>query len=54
MESIGIIQYKWDCGIYDLKAMVRLVEDKVINKDQFFDITRYSFNGVVDLMSQLS
>ena len=51
MESIGIIQYKWDCGIYDIKAMIKLVEEGVINKDQFFDITRHNFNGVMDLIS---
>lgn len=48
MESKSIIEYKWKSGVYDLKYMVQLVRNGVINKDQFFYITRYNFDGVVE------
>lgn len=48
MESTGIIQYKWKVGVYDLKDMVKMVKDGVINKYDFFNITRYYFDSVVE------
>ena len=48
MESKDTIQYKWQSGVYDLKNMVQLVKNGIINKDQFFYITRYNFNGVIE------
>ena len=48
MESVSVIQYKWKVGVYDLKDMIKMVKDGIINKDEFFDITRYNFDGVTD------
>ena len=47
MESENIIQYKWKCGIYQLKDMVELVRNQTINQEIFFDITRFNFDGIV-------
>lgn len=48
MESTGIIQYKWKVGVYDLKDMVKMVKDGIISKYDFFNITRYHFDSVVE------
>ena len=48
MESVSVIQYKWKVGVYDLKDMIKMVKDGIIDKDEFFDITRYNFNGVTE------
>lgn len=48
MESKNLIIYKWEHRVYDLKDMVKLVQNNVITKDDFFDITRYSYDGVTD------
>lgn len=48
MESKNIIIYKWEHRVYDLKDMTKLVEDNIITKDDFFDITRYNYDGVID------
>lgn len=46
MESINVIKYKWQHGVYDLKDMIILVEKDLLNKQEFFDITRYRYHGV--------
>lgn len=48
MQTIELIQYKWDHGIYDLQYMVNLVYKERITKEQFFDITRYNFDGITE------
>ena len=50
-EEITLIQHKWKNGTYQLTDMVQLVRDKVITKEEFFYITRFNFNGVVDTYS---
>lgn len=47
MESISLIQYKWSMGVYQLKDMVDLVNNKIIDEETFFDITRKKFKEVV-------
>ena len=46
MEDIILIEYKWNSGVYQLKDMIKLVEDQKLTKQEFFDITRYNYNGV--------
>lgn len=46
MDSKDLILYKWEQGIYELKDMIRLVQQKIISKEEFFEITRYNFDGV--------
>ena len=48
MNSRNLIIYKWEHKVYDLQDMVKLVQDSVITKDDFFDITRYNYDGVTD------
>ena len=48
MEDISLIRYKWEQGVYGLKEMVNLVRKNVINEEEFFDITRYVYSGVVE------
>ena len=49
MEDKDLIRYKWDIGVYSLKDMIQFVEKNIINKDQFFSITRIHFDGVEKL-----
>lgn len=51
MESKNLIIYKWEHRVYDLKDMAKLVQDNVITKNDFFDITRYNYDGVADSIS---
>ena len=43
-DKNNLIRYKWETGVYGLKEMNQLVEQNVITKEQFFDITRYHYN----------
>lgn len=42
----NLIKYKWQTGVYGLQDMVRLVQEGTIDKQDFTDITRYSYQGV--------
>ena len=46
MDTYVIIQYKWQHGIYELKDMIQFVENKILSKQQFFEITRFNYDGV--------
>lgn len=46
MDTYMIIQYKWQHGVYGLEDMMRFVENKILSKQQFFEITRYNYNDV--------
>lgn len=46
MEDYQLIKYKFDQGIYDLKAMMALVDAQVITKRYFSEITRYDYDGL--------
>lgn len=43
MESYTLIKYKWDRGVYDLEKMKQLVQKNEITKEEFFEITRYTY-----------
>ena len=45
-ESISLIAYKYRIGAYTLEDMIELVEKGFITKEDFFNITRYNFDGV--------
>lgn len=45
MESYTIIKYKWECGAYELKDMIEFVENGILSKQQFFEITRHDYDG---------
>jgi hypothetical protein len=47
MESFEMIKYKWENGIYDLTHMINLVIFEEISKEQFFEITRFNYDGVI-------
>ena len=49
MQDIELIRYKWQQGVYDVEDMIDLVCKKIITKDQFFNITRYNFDGIVQV-----
>lgn len=46
MEDKSLIQYKWQHGIYQLKDMIKMVQNKTINENDFFKITRYDFQSI--------
>lgn len=43
------IIYKWQHGIYDLKDMIKLVEENIISQKDFFEITRFRFEKLKNL-----
>lgn len=43
------IIYKWQHGIYDLKDMIKLVEENIISQEDFFEITRFKFEKLKNL-----
>lgn len=47
MESIELIQYKYKNGVYGLEDMIKFVKQEIISKQQFFEVTRYNFDGVI-------
>lgn len=47
IDKNNLIRYKWESGVYRLKEMIELVKKEKITQQQFFDITRYNYNGVV-------
>lgn len=47
MEDIILIEYKWNHGVYELKDMIELVKNQRLTKQEFFDITRYNYDGVI-------
>ena len=46
MESQSLIDYKWESGIYTLDYMLMLVQNKILTKEDFFQITRLNYDGV--------
>lgn len=47
-ESMNIINYKWNNGVYSLKDLIILVEYKKITQKQFFEITRINYKGLIE------
>lgn len=47
MENQNLIKYKWESGIYNIKDMINLVKDNVLTKEKFFEITRFSYDGII-------
>lgn len=47
MESRTLIEFKWENGVYDLKDLLKLVENKEINEKEFFEITRIDYAAAV-------
>ena len=45
-ESYFLIKRKYDFGVYSLEDMCKLVENRIINEDQFHFITTYSYQGI--------
>ncbi len=43
MESVDLIKYKWQHGVYTLQEMKDFVINNIITKDQFFQITRFYY-----------
>ena len=50
MDNYITIQYKWEQGVYELKDMISFVENEILSKQQFFEITRYNYDGVKDIL----
>lgn len=48
-----LIKYKWQTGVYKIQDMLKLVENGTINKQDFFEITRYNYNGIKTIRSKL-
>ena len=47
VESLTLIKHKWELGIYELVDMMNLVIENKITKQDFFEITRYNYDGVL-------
>lgn len=47
-QSKVIIKHKWDHGVYTLEDMINLVKNGNITKEEFFNITRYNYDGVIN------
>ena len=45
-EIFYLISMKYDDGAYTLKDVFDLVEAGIINEYEFFEITRYNYQGV--------
>ena len=45
-ESFLLIKNKYEMGAYDLEDLLNMVENKIINKEEFFDITRFNYDGL--------
>ena len=48
-ESYNLIRYKYEIGVYSLLKMLELVEIGWITKEQFHQITSYSYEGVKEM-----
>ena len=42
-----LIQHKWIHGIYSLKDMIDFVKNGTLTKREFFEITRYNYDGII-------
>lgn len=51
MDSLNIIQFKWDCGVYDLRVMCDLVDNHRITEEQFHEITRKCYKVIKEQIS---
>lgn len=45
-ENFYLISIKYDYGVYTLKDIFDMVKDGLINEYEFFQITRYSYQGI--------
>lgn len=45
-ESINLITYKWNEGIYSLEDLKILVKYKKLSQEQFFEITRIKYAAI--------
>ena len=54
MESLILIKYKWDMGIYSLEQIIRLVKNKILTKQDFFYITRFNYNGLIRKLKKMN
>ena len=43
-----MITYKWEEGVYSLEDLLILVKYKQITPEQFFKITRYNYNTILE------
>ena len=48
-ESYNLIRYKYEIGVYSLQKMVELVELGWITKEQFHQVTSYSYEGIKEI-----
>lgn len=43
-----MITYKWQKGIYSLEDLMILVKFKKLTPKQFFEITRFNYEGLLE------
>lgn len=48
LQSINVIKYKWEHGAYNLEDMIELVKKENITKEDFFTITRYYYDKILE------
>lgn len=48
-QTVNIIKYKWDYGVYSLADMMKKVKKGQITEEDFFNITRYHIDGIKKL-----
>ena len=55
MNNYNLIKYKWENGVYKIEDMIQFVKIGILNKQQFFEITRYDYYGIkkIDMSKNL-
>ena len=46
MESIDLLKYKFQQGVFDISDLIILVQLQYITKDDFFEITRLQYDPI--------
>ena len=51
-ESKNLITYKWHEGVYSLEDLLILVKYKKLTPDEFFDLTRLNYEGLLKIKTE--
>ena len=50
MSQIDLIKYKWELGAYSLQDIVNFVKNQELTSEDFFEITRFNYNAIIQKM----
>lgn len=45
-DELQLLRHKWQHRVLEIEDMLQLVDSGKITKEDFFDITRYSYQGI--------